>query len=52
MDIKRFIEDLMANFRTLLLCKIEGCAGLIDLPAEELAECRTWRQPTPGKPCT
>ncbi len=38
MDIKRFVEDLMANFRALLLCKIEGCAALIDLPAEELAE--------------
>jgi DNA polymerase-3 subunit gamma/tau len=38
LDIKRFIEDLMACFRTLLLCKIDGCAGLIDLPAEELAE--------------
>lgn len=40
MDIKRFMEDLMGTFRSLLLCKIEGCSGLIDLPAEELAECR------------
>ncbi|KJR99787.1 MAG: hypothetical protein VR65_15155 [Desulfobulbaceae bacterium BRH_c16a] len=40
MDIKRFSEDLMGFFRTLLLCKIEGCSDLIDLPAEELAECR------------
>ncbi|MBU1566966.1 MAG: DNA polymerase III subunit gamma/tau [Proteobacteria bacterium] len=38
LDIKRFVEDLMANFRTLMLCKIDGCAGLIDLPAEELKE--------------
>jgi DNA polymerase-3 subunit gamma/tau len=40
MDIKRFSEDLMGYFRTLLLCKIDGCSGLIDLPAEELEECR------------
>jgi len=40
MDIKRFMEDLMGTFRSLLLCRIEGCSGLIDLPAEELAECR------------
>ena len=41
LDIKRFVEDLMANFRTLMLCKIDGCAGLIDLPAEELTELQT-----------
>ncbi len=41
LDIKRFTEDLMGNFRTLLLCKIDGCAGLIDLPAEELTELQT-----------
>jgi len=41
LDIKRFTEDLMANFRSLLLCKIDGCAGLIDLPAEELTELQT-----------
>jgi len=41
LDIKRFVEDLMANFRNLMLCKIDGCAGLIDLPAEELAELQT-----------
>ncbi len=40
MDIKRFSEDLMGYFRTLLLCKIDGCSSLIDLPAEELAECQ------------
>ena len=38
MDIKRFIEDLMGCFRTLLLCRIDGCSELIDLPAEELDE--------------
>jgi DNA polymerase III subunit gamma/tau len=38
LDIKRFVEDLMANFRTLMLCKIEGCGDLIDLPVEEQKE--------------
>jgi len=38
MDIKRFLIDLMGYFRSLLLCKIDGCNNLIDLPAEELAE--------------
>ncbi len=38
LDLKRFIEDLMASFRILLLCKIDGCTGLIDLPTEELTE--------------
>ncbi len=38
MDLKRFIEDLMDYFRTLLLCKIEGCTELIDLPTEELSQ--------------
>ena len=38
MDIKRFLIDLMGYFRTLLLCKIDGCTNLIDLPAEELSE--------------
>jgi DNA polymerase-3 subunit gamma/tau len=38
MDLKRFVEDIMDHFRTLLLCKIEGCTGLIDLPAEELSD--------------
>jgi len=36
MDLKRFVEDVMDHFRTLLLCKIEGCSELIDLPGEEL----------------
>ncbi len=38
MDLKRFVEDLMDHFRTLLLCKIEGCNELIDLPDEEMQE--------------
>ncbi|CAG36159.1 DNA polymerase III subunit gamma/tau [Desulfotalea psychrophila] len=35
MDIKRFCTDLIGQFRTLLLCKINGCRPLIDLPDEE-----------------
>lgn len=38
MDLKRFVEDIMDHFRTLLLCKIEGCTQLIDLPGEELTD--------------
>ena len=38
MDLKRFVEDILDHFRTLLLCKIEGCTELIDLPTEELTE--------------
>jgi DNA polymerase III subunit gamma/tau len=38
LDIKRFTEDLMANFRSLLLCKIDGCIPLIDLPADEMTD--------------
>ncbi len=38
LDIKRFLIDLMGYFRSLLLCKIDGCADLIDMPPEELAE--------------
>jgi DNA polymerase-3 subunit gamma/tau len=38
MDLKRFVEDIMDHFRTLLLCKIEGCTELIDLPKEELEQ--------------
>jgi DNA polymerase-3 subunit gamma/tau len=38
MDLKRFVEDMMDHFRTLLLCKIEGCTKLIDLPGEELTQ--------------
>jgi len=38
MDVKRFLIDLMGYFRALLLCKIDGCTNLIDLPAEELSE--------------
>lgn len=35
MDTKRFCTDIISLFRTLLLCKIEGCRELIDLPEEE-----------------
>lgn len=49
MDIKRFMEDLMGNFRSLLLCKIEGCGGLIDLPEEELVECRKMAEGVSGE---
>ncbi len=38
LDIKRFLVDLMGHFRSLLLCKIDGCTNLIELPAEELVE--------------
>ncbi|MCP4340548.1 MAG: DNA polymerase III subunit gamma/tau, partial [Desulfobulbaceae bacterium] len=38
MDLKRFVEDIMDHFRTLLLCKIDGCTELIDLPGEELEQ--------------
>ena len=38
LDIKRFLVDLMGYFRSLLLCKIDGCSNLIDMPAEELSE--------------
>ena len=41
MDLKRFVEDIMDHFRTLLLCKIEGCTDLIDLPTEELTNFKT-----------
>lgn len=36
MDTKRFLEDLLAQFRNLLLCKITGCSSLLDMPADEL----------------
>ncbi len=36
MDIKRFLEDLLHNFRSLLLCTIDGCDSLIDLPSDEI----------------
>jgi DNA polymerase-3 subunit gamma/tau len=37
MDIRRFLDDLMNHFRSLLFLKIDGCESLIDMPAEELA---------------
>ncbi|MBU0946263.1 MAG: DNA polymerase III subunit gamma/tau [Proteobacteria bacterium] len=36
-DLKRFTNDLLAAFRTLILCRIEGCQELIDIPPQELA---------------
>ncbi|MBU1140632.1 MAG: DNA polymerase III subunit gamma/tau [Proteobacteria bacterium] len=36
-DLKRFTNDLLTAFRTLILCKIEGCQELIDIPQQELA---------------
>ena len=52
MDLKRFVEDIMDHFRTLLLCKIEGCTGLIDLPGEECRNSRISPPATPVKLCT
>ena len=37
-DLKRFTSDLLEAFRTLILCKIDGCEELIDIPAQELDE--------------
>jgi len=38
MDTKRFLEDLLAQFRNLLLCKIDGCSPLLDMPEDELRD--------------
>jgi DNA polymerase-3 subunit gamma/tau len=35
-DLKRFTADLLTAFRTLLLCRIDGCQELIDIPQQEL----------------
>ncbi|MEA3467386.1 MAG: DNA polymerase III subunit gamma/tau [Thermodesulfobacteriota bacterium] len=37
-DLKRFTGDLLTAFRTLILCKIDGCQELIDIPQQELEE--------------
>ncbi len=37
-DLKRFTSDLLSAFRALILCKIEGCQELIDIPPQEFAE--------------
>ncbi|HIP37959.1 MAG TPA: DNA polymerase III subunit gamma/tau [Desulfocapsa sulfexigens] len=37
-DLKRFTADLLEAFRTLILCKIDGCQELIDIPPQELDE--------------
>ncbi len=40
-DLKRFTGDLLTAFRTLILCKIDGCQELIDIPQQELDEFKT-----------
>ncbi len=35
-DLKRFTTDLLTAFRTLILCKLQGCDELIDIPPQEL----------------
>jgi DNA polymerase-3 subunit gamma/tau len=40
-DLKRFTTDLLNAFRTLILCKIDGCQELIDIPKQELEEFKT-----------
>ena len=35
-DLKRFTSDLLTAFRTLILCRIDGCQKLIDIPQQEL----------------
>jgi DNA polymerase III subunit gamma/tau len=35
-DLKRFTGDLLTAFRTLILCRIDGCQELIDIPPQEL----------------
>ncbi len=37
-DSSRLSEDLLNQFRNLLLCKIDGCEALLDLPKEERKE--------------
>ncbi|MEN8200277.1 MAG: hypothetical protein ABFR63_09425, partial [Thermodesulfobacteriota bacterium] len=37
-DLKRFTTDLLTGFRSLILCMIEGCQELIDIPQQELEE--------------
>ncbi len=39
-DLKRFTGDLLTAFRTLILCRIDGCQELIDIPAQELDQFR------------
>ena len=35
-DLKRFCADLLECFRGLILCKIEGCGELLDLPEQDI----------------
>ena len=36
-DLKRFTTDLLSAFRTLILCRIDGCQKLVDIPEQELS---------------
>lgn len=40
-DLKRFTTDLLNAFRTLILCEIDGCQELIDIPKQELEVFKT-----------
>ncbi len=35
-DLKRFCADLLECFRMLILCKIEGCSQMLDMPDQEI----------------
>ena len=35
-DLKRFCNDLLECFRTLILCRIQGCSELLDLPEQDI----------------
>jgi DNA polymerase III subunit gamma/tau len=35
-DLKRFCADLLECFRTLVLCKVQGCSELLDMPDDEI----------------
>jgi DNA polymerase III subunit gamma/tau len=39
-DLKRFCADLLECFRTLILCKIQGCSVLLDMPDAEIQNYR------------
>ena len=51
MDLKRFVEDIMDYFRTLLLCKIEGCAALSIFPVRKSNNSKILPLTTPAKHC-
>ncbi len=35
-DLKRFTNDLLTALRSLILCRIDGCLDLLDIPKQEL----------------